>query len=417
MKTARRLFKSLFVHHRNLTAVVTLAVVALVLGMASGFWLMYRLFYVLIGLVTLSYLWGKANLRGLEVWADRRTDRVQEGQRAEERIHVRNRGVLGKLWLEVDDPSDLPGHQAQAVVTLGGRTARSWRIFTYCGRRGIYSVGPAQVTTGDPFGLFRFSQPFGPAQHILVYPSPVDLPHFWVPPAHLPGEGRLRRRTHYVTPNASDVREWQSGDSFNRIHWPSTAHTGQLMVKTFELDPASEIWIVLDLEATVQVGAGDESTEEYGVKIAASVARHYLMAHRPVGLLSYGRTLDVVEPDRGDHQMTRILESLAMARAIGDVPLSNLLDNESRRFGRHTSLVLITPSPDESWVISLHSLLQRGVKAAAVLLEPESFGSQQSSLSVYSALMASDVVTYLVHQGEDLSAALAPTGGVSTAAR
>ena len=69
-----------------------------------------------------------------------------------------------------------------------------------------------------------------------------------MPAANLPGEGRFRRRTHYVTPNASGVRPYEFGDSFNRIHWKSTARTGELMVKIFELDPASDIWLILDLE-------------------------------------------------------------------------------------------------------------------------------------------------------------------------
>ena len=42
-------------------------------------------------------------------------------------------------------------------------------------------------------------------------------------------------------------------------------------VKMFELDPASDIWIILDLEKGVHVGEGDESTEEYSIRIAASL--------------------------------------------------------------------------------------------------------------------------------------------------
>ncbi|WP_444546131.1 DUF58 domain-containing protein [Tepidiforma flava] len=110
-------------------------------------------------------------------------------------------------------------------------------------RRGLYEWGPLTVTAVDPFGIFRRTRTFGEAQQILVYPPVVELPHFQAPPANLPGEGRFRRRTHYVTPNAAGVREYAPGDAFNRIHWRSTARTGELMVKTFELDPASDIWV------------------------------------------------------------------------------------------------------------------------------------------------------------------------------
>ena len=50
------------------------------------------------------------------------------------------------------------------------------------------------------------------------------------------------------------------------------------------------------------------------MRIAASVARHYLVNNRSVGSISFGRDLRVLEPERGQQQLTRILESLAMAQ-------------------------------------------------------------------------------------------------------
>ena len=44
----------------------------------------------------------------------------------------------------------------------------------------------------------------------------------------------------------------------------------------------------------------------------------------------------------------------------GDVPLHDLLTNESRRFGRHTTIVVVTPSTEESWVAALAVLQARG---------------------------------------------------------
>ena len=122
--------------------------------------------------------------------------------------------------------------------------------------------------------------------------------------------------------------------------------------------------------------------------------------------MSFGRKFDVEEPERGVQQYTRILESLAMARAWGDVPLGGLLTNESRRFGRHTTVVVITPSTDEAWVEGLGVLQQRGVKLAAILMEPSTFGSTESSLGVFASLAASDVFTYMVKRSDDLLTAL-----------
>lgn len=406
MRGLRSLVRFLFVTHRPLTSVAILWAASVVVAISTGFWLTWRLTYVVMFGVPLAYAWSRLNLGGLEIAADRSADRLQEGAQYEERITVRNRGWLSKIWLEINDPSDMPGHSARRVITVGAKSTATFHVRSTISRRGLYAVGPVEITTGDPFGLFRHTRAFGRAQNVLVYPRAVELPNFFVPPANLPGEGRFRRRTHYVTPNASGVRQYEFGDSFNRIHWSSTARTGELMVKIFELDPASDIWVILDLQRGVHAGEGDDSTEEYGVRIAASVSRFFLTANRSVGFLSFGRGFDVIDPERGVRQYTRILESLAMARPWGDVPLDGLLSNEARRFGRHTTVVVITPSTDEAWVAALGMLHGRGVKVAAIVLEPSTFGGAESSLGVFASLAASDVFSYMVKHADDLQSAL-----------
>jgi len=411
MRGLRRTYRTLFVDNRTLTAVVLLWLSSVVIALSTGFWLTWRLAYVAMVGVPVAYVWSRFNLSGLEVIPDRHGDRLQVGAQFEEHVTIRNKSWLPKIWLEVEDPSEMPGHDARRVLTLGARQSRTFRVRSTIRRRGLYAVGPVQVSTGDPFGLFRHARRFGRAQNVLVYPRAVELPNFAVPPANLPGEGRFRRATHYVTPNASGVRPYEFGDSFNRIHWRSTARTGDLMVKIFELDPASDIWIVLDLERGVHAGDGDDSTEEYAVRIAASVARYFLAANRSVGFTAYGRGFDELEAERGLSQYTRILESLAMARAWGDVPLGDLLTNEARRFGRHTTVIAITPSTDEAWVAGLGALQARGVKVAAIVLEPSTFGGAESSLGVFASLAVTDVSTYMVKRADDLAVALGAAAG------
>ena len=409
MSSLRRLIRFLFVRHRSLTVLTVVLFVALILAFANGFWLLSRLANVILVAIPAAYLWTRINLHGLEVTVERPADRLQEGNDFEERITVVNRDWFSKLWLEVEDPAELPGHRAKRVITLGPRQRRTWRTVTPCTRRGRYSVGPVRVTSGDLFGLFRRSRSFGARQEILVYPRAVELPSFSVPPAMLPGEGRHRRPTQQVTPNATSIREYQPGDSFNRIHWRSTARTGNLMVKLFELDPASDIWLVLDLQRDVQAGEGDEGTEEHAVRIAASIGRYFLMANRSVGFMAYGDRFHVQEAQRGLSHYTRILESLALARAEGDLPLADLLTREGQRFGRHTTLVVITPSTDESWLAGLQLLASHGVRLAVVLLEPRTYGGTANALPIFGALAAAQIATFLVKRGDDLAKTLSVT--------
>lgn len=400
----------LFVRNYNLSCVIAALIAAIVLAAVTGHWIFYRGAYVLGGLIPLCFFWARITSRGLEVEVERTTDRLQVGQETNSRLRLKSRSALTKIWLEVTDETTMPGGQPKTVITLPARGSRNWNTSMYCSRRGVYSAGPIKVTAGDPFGLFRMTRRYGEKQRLVVLPQPEELPYFWVPAAQLPGEGVVHQRTHYVTPNASGIREYYPGDSYNRIHWKSTARLGRPMVKTFEMDPTSNIWVLLDLDRNVQAGEGDESTEEYGVRIAASVAYHFLQSNRMIGLLMDGAEKVVMEPVRGSQQYGRILEALAVAQGAGRTSLSRLLQQEGRHMGRHTTCVIITASTDPEWVTSLGLMMQQGARAAVVLLDPESFGKGDAGPLLTEALATAGVITYLVRSESDISLMLGPAG-------
>lgn len=397
-------------NHNLLFVLAALAAMA-VLAVISGYWFFYRAAYVLGGLVAVCFIWARVHAGSLDVRVERANDRLQVGQEAEARVRLKSSSNFTKIWLEAEDKTDMPGKPARTVLTLPSHGTRNWRVKMNCARRGVYSAGPVRVTTGDPFGLFRLRRDYGERQQLLVLPRPEELPYFWSPVAQLPGEGIVRRRTHYVTPNASGVREYYPGDSYNRIHWRSTARLGRLMVKTFEMDPTSNVWVLLDLDRSVQAGEGDESTEEYGVRIATSLAYHFVQSNRVLGLIAYGDETVVLDPTRGSQQYGRILEAMAVARAAGNTPLSRVLEEENRRFGRHTTLLVITSSADEAWLSSLESSVQHGTRAAVVLLEAASFGAEDTTPPLpLESLAAIGVPAYVVRCGSDISLMLGPAG-------
>ena len=395
--------------NQNLFFVFAALVGAAVLAGVTGHWLFYRGAYILGALIPLCFIWARISASGLEVEVERAADRLQVGQETETRLRLKSRSIFTKLWLEIEDRTDMPGPPAKTVITLPSKGQRNWKVTMRCRRRGLYATGPVVITTGDPFGLFKLRRTFGVKQRVLVLPQPEELPYFWAPAAMLPGEGTVRQRTHYVTPNAAAIREYYPGDSMSRIHWKSTARLDRLMVKTFEMDPTSNIWIVLDLHADVQRGEGDESTEEYGVRIAASLANHFLQSNRMCGLLASGAEDTVIEPARGADQFSRILETLAVAEASGKKPLAQLLQEEGRRAGRHTTVIIVTPSVDEEWVHTLGMLTHSGARAAAVQLDPDSFGGEEAEPPL-GPLAALGVVSYVVPARSDISLMLGPSG-------
>jgi uncharacterized protein (DUF58 family) len=293
-------------------------------------------------------------------------------------------------------------------------------------QRGVFPLGPTVLGSGDLFGLFPVNSSLPAQDSLLVYPMMVDVRSFPNPPGLLPGGEALRRRTHQVTPNASGVREYVTGDPLNRIHWMSTARRGRLIVKEFELDPLADVWVFLDAARAVQAALPQPaqhlspqdfwqrtgklplppSTEEYGVSIAASLVRDYLRRGRAVGLVSAGQQVTLLSPDRGGRQLGKILEALALLRAEGALPLRALVETQVKHMQRGSTVVLITPSVERDIPLVVDYLLQRGLRPVVVLLEAASFGGQPGTEALMGGIKILGVPFRVVKNGADLEAVL-----------
>lgn len=385
-------------------ALVGLWAATLLVALVGGWSIMYRVSYVVLLLGIVSWGWAFIASRSLVVERKIRSQRAQVGGYFEEWVAVDNTSYIPKPWVELRTESTLTAHAVRRGFFLGPKARRTWTLRSECALRGKFTLGDIVVTTGDPFGLFRRNARFPSATTVVIYPRTVDFLAAGPIPGELPGGAQQRGRVPYPTPTAAGVREYQPFDPYNRIHWPTTARMRRLMVKEFELDPFSDVWVVLDLNRTTHVGHAAESTEEYGVTVAASLARHFLMQNRSVGLLAQG---EVLPPDRGTRQLTKVLELLAVVRADHWETLAQVLAAESLRLSRLTTVVVVTPSVEPDWVTACQHLVHRGVSLLVVLIESATFGSGVAAIDVVGSLAAASIPTFLVKRGDPLEELLA----------
>ena len=84
------------------------------------------------------------------------------------------------------------------------------------------------------------------------------------------------------------VREYEQGESLRRVHWPTTARRGQLMVKELDDAPRDAVVVVLDCDPTGAVGAPPDSSFDTAVRAAGSILRVYAARGRRATLLATG---------------------------------------------------------------------------------------------------------------------------------
>src|ERR1700692_1984863 len=134
---------------------VLLIIILGLFAVSSGWKVLYILSYVLLTLFVLSLLWARYSVRKLAFRRVAASGRVQVGEIFDERLMLDNASMLPKLWVQVADGSDVPGHRAGYVASMGGRKRAMWRARSTCRQRGKFQLGPVTATSGDPFGIFR----------------------------------------------------------------------------------------------------------------------------------------------------------------------------------------------------------------------------------------------------------------------
>ncbi|MCB0158350.1 MAG: DUF58 domain-containing protein [Caldilineaceae bacterium] len=411
------------------------AIIAWIMAFNTGHPIAYSLAYLLSGILLLSYFWARSSIGGIHLRRFTHSRRSQVGQFAEEQFEVTNRSVWPKLWVEIEDFSTLPWHDAASRVVngLGRKRNYRWHVRTLCTQRGQYRLGPMTIQSGDPLGVFNVTQELPQTSYLVVYPLAVDLTSFEPSISDLAGGEARHRRTYQMTTNAAGVRDYYPGDSLNRIHWPTTARMRRLMTKEFELDPTADIWLYLDLSRdtvaampwqpeppeyglfaldrsgkrrSVQSNLPPISTE-YAVTVTASLARFFLTRNRAVGMNSHGRMREFLQADRGERQLNKIMEALAVVDGVGNLPFEQLIATDGIRLNRNDTLLAVSADPRLEWAYALQMLQRRGVNSIAVVIDGSTFGRATDYTPVLAQLEAAGVPTYVVRRDEAIDAALA----------
>jgi len=350
----------------------------------------------LIAVIIFSWFVSKNSLIKIDVNRFSRKKILEIGKIFDERLEIKNNSKLPKYWIEISDRSELLEKINSRVVTgLGVNKVSIFQSTVVLNKRGFFPLGPTELISGDPFGLFTTSRIFQTKNYLLVYPKVSKLHRFPLLPADMTGSASLMLQTTHPTPQAAGVREYSPGDPLSRVHWPTTIRRDKLMVKEFDEDTQSSVWLLLDAQKGKYfrmmqevVPAYDRNyvsitktkefslprdSFEYAVSIAASIAKYFLEKNLTVGFACSGENVSILPPEKGHRQLNKILESLATVRDIGATPLEHLIEKQSRNISKGSAIILITASKGQTHEILMETLRRKGYHVLTVVLDNASF--------------------------------------------
>jgi uncharacterized protein (DUF58 family) len=244
------------------------------------------------------------------------------------RLQNMSRLPTGTLLLEDRLPYALGSRPRVVLERLGAHQASSVAYTVRADVRGRYPVGPLVIRLTDPFGLCELTRSFPSVDRLTVIPQVVPLPS-----VRLAGEyaGTGDSRARSVAVHGEDdaaTREYRRGDDLRRVHWRSTARTGELMVRREEQPWESRATVVLDTRLAAHRGEGPTASFEWAVSAAASIATHLRQAGYKLRLVT-GAGVDLDATELGGEGA--ILDTLADVKLTQAGDISVLVDQVRRR--------------------------------------------------------------------------------------
>jgi uncharacterized protein (DUF58 family) len=238
------------------------------LALALGLWLEWTAFDLVgVGLLALVLIAVLVVVRPSALAIDRaiQPPRVPKGSPAIAVLTFANRGRRTVGVTVANQPfGDAQVRTVIPRLRRGERGLRTYRLPTR--QRGIFDVGPVEVTRRDSFELFRRSRRYGDIERIWVYPRILDLR-----PLPTGNTRHLEGPTSDTSPQGNitfhRLRDYVVGDDLRLVHWRSSARTGKLVVKHNVDTSQPYTVVVLDLRP----GRYTAESFEAAVDAAASV--------------------------------------------------------------------------------------------------------------------------------------------------
>jgi len=382
-------------------SVLALGLVVYVAAWAFGSKPLYPVAAGLLLTVVLAWAWVHLANGPLRVYRNLGERQYVEGDQVQIGVAVEPSGLLPVPGATVIERIGALGEERHVLRRRGRRLAIAYVLPRV--RRGRYVFTDSRVEISDPFGLHRVDAPLPSPGALLVYPRLVDLGRLFSESGAHAVEGRrllLRRRSGF---DLHSVREYEQGESLRHVHWRSTAHRGQLMVKELEDAPRDEVAVVLDTDATSVAG----ESFDVQVRAAGSILQAYARRGR--------RSVLVVNADRPQSQQVhsaaadvrQALELLAAAEPNGRAPAHTLLGDEGSAAARALEVVVVTSRIDRPLV---DRLIQRALarrKASLVYVDAPTFaGAAPTRDPALLKLAGSGVAVAVVRSGDSLAAVL-----------
>ena len=216
--------------------------------------------------------------------------RVARFDRLELSVTITNNSFLPVASCFLADASgelSISAEDGRWLFAIGAHEMRTVRYTIVGNHRGLYTVGPLQIASSDPLGLFPFKKVIKDTCTVLVRPARVDTAlafNSGIPQGSVSvHDTRFEDVTLYRS-----VRDYVAGDELKRINWKSSARFGRLFTNEYQDSLNCPVFVYLSLSANDYPLHLRHSLAESAIEVAAALIERASLMKQQCGFASSG---------------------------------------------------------------------------------------------------------------------------------
>jgi uncharacterized protein (DUF58 family) len=356
-----------------------LTVVFLTAGMLAGSCANLAIGAALAGLLAMQWLRTRSLGDGLQARREH-VERTLEGEVVHVRLTIRNRSTSWRYLVNVLDHFRAGGGRnvRGLIIEL---PAASHAEFSYQGqcdyRRGLFVLGPVELTIPDELGLFRAELSLNVFTDLLVCPRPLCARQLELLDRGTHGNvGVEVVRALGHSEEFAGVRHYREGDPLRYVHWPTSARTGGLYVKEFQRATVTEVTVIVDMYKTGLAGVGAVTSFEKRLRAAATLAASAIAHSHLVRMVAAATPVEDTRLAGGHVHLRTLMQWLAMRAPRGSGDIADVIAERLVQLHRGATLVLVLSSTNvqlESLLPAVAAARRRGVMTLALIVEDRSY--------------------------------------------
>lgn len=330
---------------------------------------------VITGGLTLAVLYDLILLHSgkIKLSAERLTSKYFSlGNNNEIKLVIQNESKM-PLVVEIIDELPVQLQKRDFLIKKGWSEAKE-EIVKYhikTNSRGEYHFGKLHLFVNSRLHLVQRRVSFDLSKTIATYPSIIDMKKY-----QLLIDGRMNslkgiRKIRKIGQSSEfeQIKEYHSGDDYNKINWKSTGRMNKLMVNHFTDEKSQLIYCFIDKSKSMSMPFKGLSLLDYAINASLMIANTSILKKDNFGLLSFAKNVEnVVKAGNNSNQLRLILNSLYKEEERETDADYETLYHHSKRVLKKRSLIFLFTNFESKYALDRAMPVLKNLSKAHLLV-------------------------------------------------